>query len=346
MRLYNVETQKFEVFNRQTPPYIIASHRWASDADEISYQDVLVRRSADSMGPSVYPFVARTAKFAKPGYRKLDRFVAYIKARYPNIKWLWIDTCCIGKTNAVELSEAINSMFKWYKAAHACVAYLVDVQTCSSLSATLSRRVVIAQFQVSEWFQRGWTLQELVAPALVVFLSRNWEIIGTKGRSELDKSLALENKINAVTGIPINVLSDATNAELVTAEERLSLLGAPIGANYGEGADRARKRLLTELEDIGAIGIGRAAAIAQDLDTVDVEPSSSTLILPDRGTDSVSAEGIDEIDILADIDSRYSIYGKSIKHLPAEYWRDSSFPRLQDIRLGRQMSNYKPEDKG
>jgi hypothetical protein len=39
----------------------------------------------------------------------------------------WIDSCCIDKSSSAELSEAINSMFQWYKNAQVCYAYLSDV---------------------------------------------------------------------------------------------------------------------------------------------------------------------------------------------------------------------------
>jgi predicted GTPase len=46
---------------------------------------------------------------------------------YPSYRYVWIDTCCMDKTNNVELSEAINSMFRWYLDASICYVYLSDV---------------------------------------------------------------------------------------------------------------------------------------------------------------------------------------------------------------------------
>jgi hypothetical protein len=37
------------------------------------------------------------------------------------------DTCCIDKASSAKLSEAINSMFEWYRRAAVCYAYLVGV---------------------------------------------------------------------------------------------------------------------------------------------------------------------------------------------------------------------------
>ena len=95
-------------------------------------------------------------------------------AKGEGFEWLWIDTCCIDKTNSTELSEAINSMFAWYSTATVCYAYLADVPKAKNLVEH------IAAFKRSRWHTRAWTLQELVAPSEVRFLSAEWEFIGTK----------------------------------------------------------------------------------------------------------------------------------------------------------------------
>ena len=38
-----------------------------------------------------------------------------------------VDTCCIDKTSSADLSEAINSMYRWYGKADVYYAYLSDV---------------------------------------------------------------------------------------------------------------------------------------------------------------------------------------------------------------------------
>ncbi|KAI1782355.1 hypothetical protein LXA43DRAFT_1104227 [Ganoderma leucocontextum] len=40
--------------------------------------------------------------------------------------WFQIDSCCIDKSSSAELSEVINSMFRWYSLAETCDAYLAD----------------------------------------------------------------------------------------------------------------------------------------------------------------------------------------------------------------------------
>ena len=70
--------------------------------------------------------------------------------------YIWIDSCCIDKTSSSELSEAINSMFNWYRDAQICYAFLSDVPSPED-----ARRPWVSRFRGSRWFRRGWTLQEL-----------------------------------------------------------------------------------------------------------------------------------------------------------------------------------------
>ncbi|KAH8664926.1 hypothetical protein BGZ61DRAFT_499065 [Ilyonectria robusta] len=97
-------------------------------------------------------------------------------------KHIWIDTCCIDKSSSAELSEAINSMFSWYHDSQVCYAYLFDVPTGKTEA-----------FAKSEWFTRGWTLQELIAPRKVQFFDSQWRMIGDR--------LSLLDSIVKVTAI-------------------------------------------------------------------------------------------------------------------------------------------------
>ena len=82
------------------PAYAILSHTWATDnSEEVSFQDVK----------------ASAAK-SKPGYKKIQ-FCAE-RAVADGLRYFWIDTCCIDKNNATELSRALNSMFRWYELVH------------------------------------------------------------------------------------------------------------------------------------------------------------------------------------------------------------------------------------
>lgn len=87
-----------------------------------------------------------------------------------DVRWAWIDTCCIDKRSSAELSEAINSMFRWYSDAATCVAYLQDVSAALEPTARSDTK----RANQSKWFTRGWTLQELIAPIDVHFYNETW----------------------------------------------------------------------------------------------------------------------------------------------------------------------------
>jgi hypothetical protein len=92
------------------PEYAILSHTWGADTEEVTFQDLM-----GNDGKS------------KAGYEKI-RFCGK-QARSDGIRYFWVDTCCIDKSNNTELSEAINSMFRWYQNTAKCYVYLSDVST-------------------------------------------------------------------------------------------------------------------------------------------------------------------------------------------------------------------------
>ncbi|KAK3352175.1 hypothetical protein B0T25DRAFT_178857 [Lasiosphaeria hispida] len=128
-------------------------------------------------------------------------------ARKSGLGYVWIDSCCINKANHVELNEAINSMFEWYRKAHICYVYLADVVLSSDESVTLQA------FRASRWFTRGWTLQELLAPRHVLFYDKSWRLIGSKSE--------LASIIQQITGIPTSFLKGRSLKEASVAQ-RLS----------------------------------------------------------------------------------------------------------------------------
>lgn len=151
MRLINTETLLLESFPdlRRTPPYAVLSHTWGSDADEVSLQEMMM------------PGVLESPTVAKPGFKKIRR-TCQIALKIGGLKYAWVDTCFIDKTSSAELSEAINSMFKWYQQAAICFAFLEDWEPDQPT------------FDHCRWWRRGWTLQELIAPRNVLFFDRNW----------------------------------------------------------------------------------------------------------------------------------------------------------------------------
>lgn len=180
MRLLNVETLKFELFEDDTdiPEYAILSHTWGKN--EITYKDMI----EDPV---------RSKR--KRGYQKLLN--CRKQAKLDGHQYFWMDTCCIDKSSSAELSEAINSMFHWYKEATVCYTFLQDVPA-KPVEGQGDQKEWEELFGGSRWFTRGWTLQELIAPGHLVFYSKTWTEIGTK--------LELVDLIQRYTGIPNNAL--------------------------------------------------------------------------------------------------------------------------------------------
>ncbi|KAI1131015.1 HET domain protein [Nemania abortiva] len=157
MRLINVTTLVLEDFmfvSPDTVEYAILSHTW--EDEEVTFQDF----TSSSLH-----------KHMKKGYGKIEMTCEL--ARKDGIQYVWVDTCCIDKTSSAELTEAINSMFNWYRDAKVCYAWLADLPAATE-------EPIESALRKCRWFTRGWTLQELLAPRHVEFYDRNWEFRGTK----------------------------------------------------------------------------------------------------------------------------------------------------------------------
>ncbi len=166
MRLLNTKTLGLENFSGDAPPYAILSHRWGLDEEEPTFDD-MTAKTADQ----------------KAGYQKILRSAGI--AAKASISYIWIDTICINKSSTTELSEAINSMFRYYERSQVCYAYLEDIA---------SNEEAVKNITASEWWQRGWTLQELIAPEEVIFYSTDWRPIGAK--TALARRIAQATRIN------------------------------------------------------------------------------------------------------------------------------------------------------
>jgi hypothetical protein len=168
------------------PPYAILSHTWGAETEEVSYED----------------FTNGTGK-DKPGYEKI-RFCGK-QIALDNLEYFWIDTCCIRKTSDAELTEAINSMYRWYRDSIKCYVYLTDVSSIGQIPMSTA-------IERSRWFTRGWTLQELLAPSVVKFFTKEGEFLGSKE--------SLGGRISNITQIPAKALN-GTPLEQFGVEERM-----------------------------------------------------------------------------------------------------------------------------
>lgn len=152
MRLLDVHTKSLEAFiGDKVPKYAILSHTWGEE--EVSLQDLERNDCVDMLG-----------------YAKVDGCCRLAAGR--DLRYVWVDTCSIDKTSSAELSEAMNSMFRWYQQSEICYVYLSDVAPGEDPYLKHSA------FRRSRWFTRGWTLQELLAPHAVQFFDMTWQDIG------------------------------------------------------------------------------------------------------------------------------------------------------------------------
>ena len=252
MRLLNVQTLLLESFDgSRVPEYAALSHTWGEE--EVSFQDITTGAGRD-----------------KAGWTKI--LGAAAKTKQMDLEYIWVDTCCIDKSSSAELSEAINSMYRWYERCVYCLAYLndvhpppkklievieVDLQPVSHPPLEPCDSRVPPGFLEARWFKRGWTLQELLAPGEVIFYDSSWNNIGYKS--------GLSEEISGITGIDqitINSrkeinrrsiaqrMSWASKRETTRVEDIAYCLMGLFGINmpllYGEG-DKAFIRLQEEI---------------------------------------------------------------------------------------------------
>ncbi|KAJ5552381.1 hypothetical protein N7494_001759 [Penicillium frequentans] len=188
MRLVNTTESDSGSFNIEeftdynTPPYAILSHTW--EQEEVSLQDMQ----------------GHGAK-KKKGFDKIKRCCALALAS--GFNYVWIDTCCIDKASSAELSEAINSMYRWYEEAEICYAYLSDVPSKGELKE-------------SRWFTRGWTLQELIAPTNITFLDEGWKELGNK------KDLDFQRILSECSCVPTGILSGEDDLDRFSVAQKMS----------------------------------------------------------------------------------------------------------------------------
>ncbi|KAF2268705.1 HET-domain-containing protein [Lojkania enalia] len=181
-----------EFFGNDVPTYVILSHTWGDR--EVGYEEVIT--------PTDYIR-------AKNGYEKILHFAE--TSQDLGYRYGWIDTVCIDKRSSAELTEAINSMFSWYKNSALCIAYLADVDIeahDNSAKFLASGDPELSKVWNSRWFTRGWTLQELVAPRDIWFYSRSWHNI-----------MILPTDLSRITSIPEKVLTSGIMDDISVAQK-------------------------------------------------------------------------------------------------------------------------------
>ncbi|KAF9482083.1 hypothetical protein BDN70DRAFT_971104 [Pholiota conissans] len=213
--------------------YAILSHTWLhSTPGEITYGDL-----------NKGSFDAGTA-----GYQKLANFCK-IAWQEHGLPFSWMDTVCINKESSSELDESIRSMYKWYDRAHVCMIYLAETRTLSEMHS-------------DTWFTRGWTLQELLAPEVVMFYGTHWERLA-EGSDNDKNNIHITQEITRATTLTQKELEDIKQAPISrrmqlaslrkvtraedTAYSLMGIFNVSFSTAYGEGMERAFLRLLQEI---------------------------------------------------------------------------------------------------
>ena len=129
--------------------YVTLSHVW--EGEEPSFQDVNKAGSIRNLDESF------------PLNQKLRKFCEVVHTE--GYRWAWSDTCCIDKTISTVLNQSLKMMYKWYESSAATFVFLVDVASPSVLGDLLK----------SIWMTRAWTSQELLAPEVIRFYTRDWK---------------------------------------------------------------------------------------------------------------------------------------------------------------------------
>ncbi|KAJ8495124.1 hypothetical protein ONZ45_g12992 [Pleurotus djamor] len=138
---FQLDQERITNLVKESTRFAILSHRWSST--ELTYQDGITTEGARRL-------------------RDHEKFKGLCEAaQVYGCQYVWMDSVCIDHSKSTEVDESIRSMYTWYRTAYVCFVYLEQFSWDTHRS--------------DEWFYRGWTLQELLAPARIVFFGKKWE---------------------------------------------------------------------------------------------------------------------------------------------------------------------------
>ena len=150
--------------------------------------------------------------------------------------------------------------------------------------------VIKAAFEKCRWFSRGWCLQELLAPANLLFVNSTWKDVGTKDD--------LSQIIGEITKIPRAVLRTPPQADIqdCSVAERISwiadrqttriedmaysllgIVGVHMPMLYGEGEGafiRLQHEIIRKYNDPSIFAWDRQAPSESYLTVLDIQPLS------------------------------------------------------------------------
>jgi hypothetical protein len=263
---------------------VMLSHRW--EEKELSLQDI-----QDKIVYQLNPV---------GGIVKLQSFCK--TARDAGYQWAWIDTCCIDRTSNVEVQESVNSMFVWYLHSGLTMVYLVDVLP-SSKSGALAKSV---------WNKRGWTVQEFLAPKVVLFYQNDWTLyLGDRSPNHKESGAIMQELADAM-GIDARALVSfspgmggareklqwaSTRVTTLPEDMAYSLFGIfdiQLSVLYGKREQNALGRLLQEIVarsgDISALDwVGKSSkfnsCLPADISSYKALPFNTTISIRDSDSD-------------------------------------------------------------
>ncbi|KAG2125185.1 uncharacterized protein EDB93DRAFT_410360 [Suillus bovinus] len=300
--------------------YAMLSHRW--EGKEPLLQDIQGISAYDSELDLI------------GGMTKLRSFCK--TARDAGYKGAWSDTCCIDKSNNVELQQSVNSMFVWYHHSALTIVYLSDVLP-SSKSDALAR---------SAWNTRGWTVQEFIAPKVILFYQNDWTLYRNDYTPNHKDSVAIMQELKEATGIDREAVT-AFRPSMHNAREKLhwastrittrqediayslfGIFGVRLPVDYGEKQDKALGRLLQEIvarsgDITGLDWVGKSSefnsCLPASITSYEAPPYRLTLLPEDKIQSSVSS--LRKTEAVAFASNLYTLL------------RDTSAPRFAAQRL-------------
>ncbi|PIL33586.1 hypothetical protein GSI_04209 [Ganoderma sinense ZZ0214-1] len=214
--------------------YAILSHIW--DAEEDTFQYMMKLREEDKAGRTPHNPLSRV--------REKTRLCCQL-ARSQGFDYVWIDYCCGDRSHVAELAKDVQSQFLYFSMAQVCYVHLRDVESGCDLHVTSS------PFRASKWFESPWSLQELIAPDMVIFYSKEWKVLGTKQN--------LAPLLQEITAVPATVLTFEEDPASFSVAARMSWASQRRSATRQEEQAYSLLGIMGVSMDVPPYGEGRKA---------------------------------------------------------------------------------------
>jgi hypothetical protein len=225
------------------------------DAVLMFFQYVMLSHRWEGKEPLLYDIQGKNVYELNPvdGIAKLQSFCKVV--RDAGYRWAWSDTCCIDKNDNIDLQESVNSMFTWYRHSALTIVYLSDVLPLSKSGA----------LALSVWNSRGWTVQEFLAPKVVLFYQKDWTLYLNDRSPNHKESAVIMRELGNATGINAQALVafhpgmrgareklQWSSMRVTTLQEDIAyslfgIFGVHLPPIYGEKRHNALGRLLQEI---------------------------------------------------------------------------------------------------